>query len=177
MPQIREIPNTEKDIAVPQNLIQLPKNAEIQILGWGIGIRNHAMISPFTLIESVIGIIQDVRSDWQSLCQLEKHGINFETAIECCIDELENRTDPLEHIISNYYNICEFKDDENVDVDNLVEFSKVEAFRAATCQLVEKIRSCDDWQQLYEELHTSSTFQKGMKTRIIANMREQCHKV
>ena len=153
-----------------QSLTQLPKDATFRIAGWTIIIRNHEVMYIHGLIGEMMNIIHVGESDRDTLYQFEKHGISFEMAIEYCAKELEENSDVLKLFISRYYDMC-----DSISLD--VGFSKSDAGRIIAGQFVEKIRSCDNWEELYNELHLTSMFQKEMKNKIKREMEQQCRKV
>ena len=151
---------------MPPNMLQLPKEADFLICGWQIYIQNHRAVKGYNLFPRIMGIIRSVNSDRQTLTEFEKHGISYEAAIECCAEELEENPGVLVWFISWMYVIRNSK-------EPTVGFSKSKRGRFIADQLVEKIRNCDGWVELYDELHHSSRFQKEMKKRIIKELKEQ----
>ena len=158
---------------MPQNLIQMPKDAEFEICGWLIEIRNHAVMLMDGLFGMMMHIIKDEGSDKQTLYQFEKYGVSFEAAIECCAWELENGVDVLARAISDKYRLWRALP-KNIGHSEH-DFSESAAGRAVADQYIEKIRSCDNWGDLYAELHPTSKFSMDINTKIDVGI--VCHKV
>ena len=179
-----------------QNLIQLPKTADFKIGGWHIKITDHKIESSHNLfdcivvvtptetvhntrIESshnlfdcIVGIIIDPRFDRQILYQLEEHGISFETVIEECARELEE--DPEVFVWSKYRDRNSwFLGRKHTDRDTRLAFSKSVAGRKITEQIIEKIRSCADWSELYDEMQLTTKFNENVGKRINKELKEQ----
>ena len=181
---------------MPQSLTQLPETAEFEIGGWCLVIRDHKVVSDGGLWEFINHVVNNIRG--QSLYQFEKHGISFEAAIEYCAYEYENYAEPLTNLIFWQYNIESYKTDiirqyltlrnypfgqyniESYKTDsrgsclqNIDDFSKSNAGRKIAAQYIEKIRSCDNWGDLYDEMRLTSRFNKDVKNRIIQELEEQ----
>ena len=153
---------------MPQSLIQLPETADFYIGGWPITIRNHKVVDvDGGLISRIIDIVHDTMISRGMLDELEKHGISFEAAIEYSVAELEQDAKGLTDVIYSAYHT------ETVKVDNRYyfwnvndKFSSSDAGRKITSLFVEKIRSCDNWGELYDEMHLTSEFIQDIKNRI-----------
>ena len=153
-----------------QSLIQLPKDADFRIGVWHIKITDHMIVNQGDLFDCIVDIIMDPRSDRQMLYQFEGHGISWEMAIEECVRELEEDTDVFAHSLNRYNNTW-------VDWAHSIAFSESVAGRKIAGLLVEKIRSCDNWDNLYDEMQLTSKFQKEIKNRMQEEMKPQCRKV
>ena len=194
---------------MPQSLIHLPKDAEFEIGGWDIIIRNHKIVnsdSLFLLITNMIGMDDSNRD---TLYQFEKHGISYEAAIEYCVHELDNQVDLLRILIFWNYDYPKIEEidayailnrdsaklvdfDTGNPVDHLIRggqttvserhrqilslFSKSVEGRNIANMFIEKIRSCNNWGELYDELHPQNKFNKDVGRRISAGLK-QCLKV
>ena len=150
-----------------QSLIQLPKGARFNVGLCFIIIHDHKIINTWGLLGHIMWIIEDSFSDRETLYQFEKHGVNFETAIECCAQELEDDTKVLVRAIYNYHRPEQilYLDERNY-TGTRRQFSASPAGRIIAGQLIDKIRSCDDWGDLYDKLHPTSEFWKEMGSRI-----------
>ena len=163
---------------MPQSITQLPMYADFKILRYHFTIRYHKVREVERLFGNIMWIIVDTNSDGQTLRQFEKHGISFETMIEECARELEHDVGVLAWFICLNHNA------DTIRGPNILEnkwsaclnFSKSDAGRNIADQFIEKIRSCDNWDQLYEEIHPQNIFCKNMEKRIIMELK-QCHKV
>ena len=153
---------------MPQSLTQLPKDAYFRILGWEIKIRNHKIWGYFDsgFFGVMMHIIRDADSNKQTLYQYEKHGISFEMVIECCAQEFEEDAVILANIITR-----------ELHERRSFSFSESAAGRKIAEQFIEKIRSCDDWGELYDEMYETSKFRKDIKNRIREGLEQQWHKV
>ena len=150
---------------MPQSLTQMPKEADFQIGKWPIEIRNHR-VTGTGLFCRIMRLIDDHPSYGNTLYQFEKHGICYEVAIEECARELEGDTKIFEHFIVWQCDIADLD-------DQTVNFSESTAGRKIAEQYIEKIRSCDNWGELYEEMHHTSKFCQDMKGRIFKEVNEQ----
>ena len=162
---------------MPQSLTQMPKEASFVIRGWPIRIRDHEVVSDDGLFGEIMHMVKRPNTDRRVLARLEEHKINYETAIEYCARELENNTVILANIINWYYNMGDIeKASWQYNRNIILDFSKMDAGRAIASQFIEKIRSCENWQELYDEMHLTSKFSKDMKKKIIREIK-QCRKV
>ena len=157
---------------MPQSLIQLPKTADFKIGGWYIKITDHKIESINNLFDCIVGIIIDPRFDRQILYQFEEHGISFETVIEECARELEE--DPEVFAWSRYRDRNSwFLGCKHTDRAHLLAFSESVAGRKIVELVVEKIRSCDNWDDLYDEMQLTTKFNENMGKRINKELKEQ----
>ena len=147
-----------------QSLTRLPKEAEFEIDGWPIEIHNHCIAHEDGLTGNIMSIILKPDSDRNTLKQFEKYGISFEMVIEKCVYELEYNTTILTFYITG------INEDNESYWGKVNQFSASDAGRRIAGQVIEKIRSCDDWGMLYDELHFSSRFQKEIKKKIEKEM-------
>ena len=160
---------------MPQSLIQLPETADFKIIRYHVKMKNHVFPGD-GLMGRIIAIIGSEISNRDTLYQFEKHGISFEAAIECCAAELEQRAWILENIIFWIY--CIQKRPTNKYVTRVLpDYVKSVEGRKIAAQLIEKIRSCSDWGELYDELKITSKFNINIKQNITDGMTHQCRKV
>ena len=163
---------------MPQSLTRLPKTADIKMDNWDITIRNHKMVNTVGMFPKIMSIIDDLKFNVQTLYQLEVHGISFEMVIENCVDGLENNVGVLADYIwgDNCRNSDWIATIGDSSWDQVLVFSKSVAGRNIAEQFIEKIRSCDDWQQLCEEMRLTSRFSRDMRQKILKEW-EQCRRV
>ena len=162
---------------MPQSLIRMPETAEFIICGWNITILNRKIEGSGGFPLRILCIIEDSFSDREILYQFEKHGINFEMMIEECAREFEHEVKVLAKIIdwqrdkmiAGGLHVKKRRNDVN-------RFSKSVEGRLIADQYIEKIRSCNNWGELYDELNMQSKFQKDMKKRVKKEF-VQCRKV
>ena len=166
---------------MPQSLIQLPEKAQFEIGGRIIKIRDHMIVNQVDLFGVIVSIINDLDHHKDALYQFEKHGISFEMAVEYCIQEIEGNALVFARAVAWYrfvYNIKEkgetISGNRWVSVKN---FSKSPAGRIIVEQITEKMRNCDDWGELYDEMHPTSKFCRDMESKIGAGIKGQCRKV
>ena len=161
-----------------QSLTGLPESADIDIANWWVSIRDHEIIDgDGGLFNMIIGIAGVEGFGRGMLYQLEKLGISYEAAIECCAHELEQNVGVLVDVIRWHIIRCGIEDMTGEEyVDLFLSFSKSEAGRNIAGQFVEKIRSCDNWDDLYDELNHMSKFYKDMRKKIGMELK-QCRKI
>ena len=163
---------------MPQSMTQLPKEADFNIDGWWVTINNHQISKYVSLWLKIINISQSPRSDKNTLYQFEKHGVSFEAAIEWCATEFEENADVLADVIYWHYGIQKVRENTVGSQFNLFSaFSESKAGRKIAVQYIEKIRCCNNWEELYEEMQMTSRFHEDMKSRIKVEVKEQCRKV
>ena len=154
-----------------QSMTQLPETADIEILGWYLTIRDHMFVGYVGLLGSIIDMISVPNSDRDVLCQFEKYKVSFEAAIDCCTREIKDDVRVLSNIIFWNYDVKKTKDRDTFEHLNAVlDFLKSAAGRKIAEQFIDKINNCDNWRQLYDEMHLESKFQKDMKSKIIAEL-------
>ena len=156
-----------------QSLIQLPKDADFKIGKYRIGIKDHEIVNVTGLFGAVIGIIKDMPSHREILRQFEKYGISFEAAIERQIHEMEHNADILSDAIWRHslFEEMEYKFGER-RWDVCLKFSKSRAGRNIAELFIEKIRSCENWEELYDELKLTSVFQMEIRRMVIKGMKQ-----
>ena len=74
---------------MPQSLTRLPKERRFRIFGRPVIILDHKIVNRGGLFGEIMSITNDSYSRGGTLSQFEEHGINYESAIECCVRELE----------------------------------------------------------------------------------------
>ena len=157
-----------------QNLIQLPKEALFEVGKRLITIMDHKVMNRWGLLDTILLIVRSFDSDRQTLYQFEEHKVSFEAAIEYCAAELEHDTDALFCVVYGKYAIQNIR---GLGIDKtyylIEDFSKSVAGRKIAEQLIEKIRSCDNWGELYDEMLYTSKFTKDMRKRMIKELKEQ----
>ena len=119
-----------------------------------------------------MGIIEDSGTDRRILTEFEKYKVSYEAAIEECCYELEENKFILANIIYYYRGeIIEIKGGTITGTWNkVVKFSESPKGRVIADQYIDKIRSCSDWEELYDELHSKSTFSKHLIKQIQETM-------
>ena len=144
---------------MPQSLIRLPETAAFVICGLPMWIEDHKIVETRScafLFSNIMDIIKNEKSDIHTLREFEKYGISFEAAIECCVYELEHDTDVFAYVLAGKYK--HWKIPPKSIEKSEINLSKSAAGRMLADQFIEKIRSCNDWGELYEELHPTSKF-------------------
>ena len=160
-----------------QSLIQLPEEADFEILEWDITIRNHE-VQEEGLFGTIIAIIKSSLSNKKTLEEFEKHKVSYEAAIEWCARELESDPWILEGVIWWHYNPKKLKEIKNKDTWSVISaLSTSDAGKSIAEQIVEKIRSCDNWGDLYDEMQMTSKFQQETRRKIKMELKQQCLKV
>ena len=162
---------------MPQNLIRMPERAEFEIGTYSIKIRDYKLVTLVGLFPKIICIIRDSSNNIQTLSQFEKQGVSFEVIIECCVRELEDDVEIFADFIWGNNHLEGFWDTvAEKSWDDVLAFSESESGRTIAGQFIEKIRSCDNWEQLYTEMHISSKFRKDMEDKILKELK-RCRKV
>ena len=152
---------------MPQSLIQLPQTAYFKIEGWPVTIREHEIVGDNSLVLTMTLVIKLEDYYRGVLSKFEKEGISFEAAIEECARELEQDTNTFTEVIYWFYGFCEFEEKDPENIKGFIHsFSESEAGRTIAGQIVEKIRSCNSWEELYDELQWTSKFHKNILCRI-----------
>ena len=157
-----------------QSLTRLPKTAKIKMEGWNITIENyrvtHGSFWYITLL-----LIGNSSQNRDTLYKIEKQGFSFEMVIEYYIRELEEDAEVFAGTIDRHYGI-RYIEDGFITWEELVAFSKSVAGRKIAEQLIEKIRSCDNWDDLYDEMQPTGKFHTEMKQKIKEELKQQCRK-
>ena len=152
---------------MPQSLIQLPKEADIIIGECEVRIKNHKVDNSTSIMEVISDIVCSSPDNRNILSEFEKHGISFETAIENCVEDLEEKPYILGYI--TWHNLLYIHEKEekmwNMRARGL-KFSESEAGRTVAGIYVEKIRSCNNWEELHDELNPNSKFSRDMAKHI-----------
>ena len=148
-----------------QSLTQLPKTVDFNINGQWIEISNYEVVQPRSLFHAIMHIIHYFDSDKNTLTQFEKHGISFEMVIECCARELDKDNMEFTIITHDCYKILTTRE-KYIDWDTRLAFSKSVVGKKIVQQITERIRDCNNWEDLYDEMQLTSKFQKEIKRRI-----------
>ena len=149
-------------------MTRLPNTADIEILGWSIEIRNHQVVNyDCRFFDVIMDLVSDVRSDRETLYQFEKHGISFEMVVEECVKELEEDTLALVSLIFGHYKLSKivYADKGSTWLEKCA-FSAGRTGRKIVDRIVEKIRDCNDWGELYDEMNPESRFHKEIIKKI-----------
>ena len=157
-----------------QSLVRLPENADIKIGRWYVSIKNHRVVTTCGLLGRILGMIDDPDTDIGILSEFEKHGVSYEAVIEECVAEFD-RISVIKYIMRFVY---KFKMngvyvEEDQEIFN--SFSKSDIGVTLEDKLVDKIRSCRNWDELYNEFHSTSKFSIDLK-KIIKEEITQWHK-
>ena len=144
-----------------QEIVQLVKEADFWIGESQITIKNHKVIDFHGLLSTIIGITAE--HDRNTLSRFEDHGISLEAVIECCVDEVENNPAKLSRIIIWKYGDIYYNDEI---MNKTLAFMKSDAGIIFAEQLIEKIRDCKNWADMYDLIQKDSKFHKDMKKTI-----------
>ena len=155
---------------MPQNLIRLPKTAEFVMGEYQITIWNHE----YTNESGLFTVIMSVSNGWpiQTLYLFENNGVSYEALIECCTHELEYNARILAHFINWYCIDLKYTESVVESTRRTLAFSKSEAGRKIAIQFVEKIRSCGNWDELYDEMKLTGKFGTDIKKKIKEEMKQ-----
>ena len=166
---------------MPLSLTQMPKQAYIEFEGEDgetieVAIENYETFSNCGLFYEIMDIVNWLDLGSQILNKFEKHGVSFETAIEYCVEEIEKNTRVRVWLIWWHHPVKVADDPPGSHWDRINIFLNSATGGAIIEQYIEKIRNCDNWEELYDEFHHTSKFQQDMKSRICKEL-EQCPKV
>ena len=148
---------------MPQSLTGLPETANIMIGGYVITIRNHGIRGSRSLFENIMTVVyNNSNENREILVEFEKYKVSYEAVIERCAMEIEKDTAVL-------VNVVFYDEDENQLLHDawggLLKFSKSDAGRVMAGQLIDKIRDCNNWGELYDEMQMTSKFKKEIRRR------------
>ena len=147
-----------------QNLLELPKEAEINIKEWRLQIQNHK-ITTCHLFYWVSGLIIEGYMK-KAIPELEGRGITYEVFVEECAKELDENPALLLHIIWFRYDIQE-------NWKEMRRFTESDAGRIIPEMLINQVRECNSWEEFHKATKPKSVFQKNMKKRIKRELKEQ----
>ena len=153
-----------------QSIVQLPESLDFEIDGWQIIIRNHRITSSHGgLFGRMVCIAGGQESDKYTLAEFEKHGINFETVIECSVSEFEDEPAVLADLIWSYafYHCKHYNVKLDANWPKCMNFSNSEMGLAYAQEFTNKIRNCKNWGELYDEMHPDSRFSIDIRCRIL----------
>ena len=156
-----------------QSLTRLPETAHIIIGERHIKIRNHKVESAEGLTGRIVSMMKNPHNNRETLYQFEKHGISFEMVIEYCANELEHDVDVFAWVIRHYKGaLCNVDSPGGINWSKILNFSKSDTGTAIVGLLIDKIRNCNNWEELYDELHPESRFGRDVKNKIIGRMKQ-----
>ena len=155
-----------------QSLVQLPESAHFIIEGWVVEIKNHRVTDDGGLTGWIMGIVMSGYSNRDSLAEFEKHGISYEAAIEECCCELEDRTEVLADFIDIWYNSQSMWDNEYTFTwEQIHTFSKNSRGVKFAEEFIDRMRSCEDWGEFYDEMHCGNKFHKDMAKKTMMEIK------
>ena len=164
------------------NSKHLPESADIKILQGRITVREHMVVKNWYgegLFGTIMSIARDPDSHREILSKFEDYGISYMAVIDYCTLEIRDDVDTLSNLI--FVNHARTHKIKEADAENnwkrINYFSASKKGRAIAGQIVEKIKSCDNWGELYAEMHPASEFQKETRRKIKEEMEIQWHKV
>ena len=98
--------------------------------------------------------------------------------IEHCAGELEDTQSILECIFWWHLDLWKKQNGKrmNYSAGISLDFAANKVDRKFRDQYVDKIRSCDNWEELYDEFHHTSRFYRDMKSGIEKELKH-CRKV
>ena len=154
-----------------QSIVRLPEMVDFKIGRWPVIIWDHRITDSGGLLNVIKNLAGDMQADRETLSQFEDHGISYETAIECCIGELEEDPHILAEFIYWDYKIEKSKKSyyQGKISNELGFFVNSEMGRNIADHIIEKLRDCQNWGELYDEMHPDSKFNED----IIKQIREE----
>ena len=160
---------------LPESMMELPESADIKMGVYQVTIRGHR-VAYYGLFDTIMEMIHDSDTDEDILYQFENSVISFETAIKYCSKEFKKDTWILAGVIFYLYDVQKHGE-SRIEFNARLNFSKSVNGRSIAKQYTEKIKSCENWGDLYRQMHHTSKFQKEMKNKIQGEMMIQCRKV
>ena len=157
-----------------QSIVQLPETAYIRYRGDYLKIENHRVLHLGGLFGMIDHIVNRLESDRDTLSELEQHNISFEAAIECCITELEDNPDILADFIFWGYKIESLRNRgvRNANRNEIIVFAGTPAGRDIVGDITDKIRDCNNWADLYDMIEPGSDFNKNIRQKIRAIIKQ-----
>ena len=121
----------------------------------------------------IMYMVRSQRSDKKSLYEFEKQGISFEMIIENCVRELENNTKLLAYHINTSPPIRKINNrSDKITLKRIIAFTAGEEGMKLAGRYIEMIRSCNNWEDLYDQMLPTSEFWKEMNDRIHAEFKQ-----
>ena len=156
-----------------QNITELPETAEIKFQHHTVKIKKHKVVNPGGFFGNIDWIIEWPKYDRNSLAILEKHGISYESFIECCVAELESRRDILFKFIENDYsfssNDVSDSDELHIPTQHIIsgmpEFLESDVCWEIVNQYIDKIRDCKNWGEFSDKMTKYSVFRENMRNK------------
>ena len=139
-----------------QNIVQMPESADFKIDGNEINIKNYKPVIWGGLFGVLVKISGTRRDELNPLSEFEKYNISYELVIECCVEELEEDAEVLTKALAWWY--CSEKKPGEFRWNDTLRYSKSAHGRNTADLVVEKIRSCSNWQELHSEIDYQSVF-------------------
>ena len=165
-----------------QSLVQLPETAEISCFGTWLKIENHGVVNNDGLYNWILGSISC--GEWNDvLPQMKQQNISFEAVIETCIEELDD-TINFVPIVNRYH-------DDDIDksaiedatsardiamktfgdkYEAIVEFAWSNAGKELASDIIDKIRDCHNWNELY--IFANDKFHGKVEQRIMNGIKQ-----
>ena len=153
---------------MPQSLTRLPEAVHIRIGIWEIEIVNYKIKKG----KSFLGFMMDIIAsyNWKEFVdEMQKHGISYESVIETCAEEIEHNNGVFANIAAFHYKALKTHDDSKI-------FSKSVAGRRIADEIIERMRQCENWQELYSIMIKESETSKDIRNKIVKEWDMQCKK-
>ena len=138
-----------------QNIVRLPESAVINAGRWLLTIKNHAVITKYGLFTGIAGAIREGHWD-EVLKQLKSGEFSYESVLEQCVAEIETNQKAFTYAIWWNY-------DADLTYTKAKEFIKTDAGVSLGIKIVDNIRDCSNWDELYKELHPKSKFSRDIQ--------------
>ena len=167
-----------------QSLTMLPETAEIRLHGFTLKIQNHEIRKGISMAYFMMVATRHEHLWSEIIRDMERQKITYEAAVEQCVAEIESDHCILEAIFYWHYNIVKnakfmaYKAKHGKRHDDVTaittRISKSPAGRIIATWFVEKIRSCENWQEFYTEMKRESDFNRYTKSWVMREAKKQC---
>ena len=139
-------------------LIGLPKTAQIQCNGLPlISIENHRVVSKDGIMYWMMFMNYD--KQWKHiLSQFISQGFKIGGVIEECIRDMKDQKH-VNRILFDFYST-------GIKYEDIVEKSQSPEIRKIVGRIIKKLKTCKNWNQLYQMMRKNSNFQKQIQKQM-----------
>ena len=147
----------------------LPKTAEIKCIGTGyLEIKDHKVVNwRGGIMEWLTNVLLFYGHSGQydnAVTQMIQQGFKFEGVKEQCILDLQNEK-KLEEILWQYVQ-------DKGTQQKIQKLVKSETGKNIARDIIEMIKTCDNWDQFFVEMRKESAVQKKIRARIIRGIKQ-----
>ena len=147
-----------------QNLVGLPKEAHIRLGMWILEIKDHRIQGNDFIWRWLCLVTRE--HHWKEVAKtLDENGVTFEAVIETCVVDFEKNHDILAWMMGTHLGA-------GLKWAESMEFSKSATGRAAADRIIEDIRQCDDWEDLFNRTNLNSEWNDYLRDIVIKDWRK-----